>query len=134
MSTLKSPDGLTSLELVKTDYLDENGSKSYGFTCKVKSHGFAAELENIWFYKEDIMQFVDQLNQLLASQKIEEVELRAMSDFTCSIKPSDSLGHFTLKTNLESPVYQNSASIVTEAETQTLTNLAEELKEIVHNA
>lgn len=133
MSILTSPDGCTSLELINTDHIDENGSKSYSFTCKVNSHGFVAAVENLWFYKEDLLEFADKLDQLLTASSNSEVVLRAMSDFTCTVEPSDMLGHFILRTTLESPVHQNTASLVTEAETQTLADLIVELRGIVQN-
>lgn len=60
MTIYKSSDGSTSFELRQTDFLDENGSKTYCFTCRINSHGFTAEVENIWFYREDLLKFADE--------------------------------------------------------------------------
>ncbi len=133
MTIYKSSDGSTSFELRRTDFSDENGSKTYCFTCRINSHGFTAEVENIWFYREDLLKFSDELDELIKNQKGGKASLNAMSDFSCVVQASDYLGHFTIKTKLESHVYQNSASLMTEAETQSLSNLASELKVITQS-
>jgi len=126
-------DGKTVFELIQTDFLDENGSKTYCFTCKVGSHKFAAELENIWFYGVDLLNFAEEVEHLIKNPKKSSASLNAMTDFSCIVQLSDSLGHFTIKTKMESRVHQNSASLMIEAETQTLSNFASELRAVLKN-
>lgn len=129
MASFKSEDGKSSIELIKTDYSDGNGSKTYGFTCKASSRGFVAKIENIWFYEEDLLKFHKDINNLISNFSIKsKVELQAMSEFNCVVEPKDFQGHFNLTVYLDDLFYKNSARVNIELETQTLINFSEDLR------
>jgi len=67
MTNFKSEDGKSSLELIKTDCVDEPGGKTYGFTCKASSRDFVAKLDNIWFYGEDLLDFDKNINNMTSN-------------------------------------------------------------------
>ena len=67
------------LLLAKTDFTDVNGTPSFGFKIEISSWGFAAVLEDVWFYGNDLKAFSKDLEKLIIG-KIKRVHLKAMSD------------------------------------------------------
>lgn len=128
MSIYRSQDGKTSFELRNTDFLDENGSKTYAFLCAIESHGFSANVDDIWFYEADLRSFVNSITEMIDDPLRETVILSAMSDFKCSVEPKDRLGHFLIRVSIQKPLYSNSALLTAEVESQSLANLLKEIQ------
>ncbi len=130
MSTYRSNDGKSFFEVEKTDFCDANGSKTFGFRFRVESRGFAGYLSDVWFYNEDLSKFISNIADL-TSGKAKAAKLRAMSDFTLAVIPTDSIGHFSAKFSLANATDENSADLTVRIETHLLDEFATELKSVL---
>ena len=126
MSLYKSEDSTSSFEIENTDSHTVTGSKNYGFSFNVKSHDFSGRLKDVWFYYDDIANFIKAIIDL-TSGKVFKAELKAMSDFGLVITPIDSVGHFAANFSLSDAIHQNTANLTVKLETQSLREFASEL-------
>lgn len=127
MSFYKNENSQAMFEFEKIDFYNGNGSESYAFKISVISYEFAASLNNIWFYKEDLLLFITNLNEL-ACQKVNKVKLEAQSDFIVTIISIDTCGHFKAKFELMNQILENSSILTVEITTQILMDFAMELE------
>lgn len=132
MPVHESSDRKSGFEFRKTDFSSANGSKTFGFSWKARSRGFSAEIDNIWFYGDDILDFLSKLKALL-SQEQTKAELNAMSDLNIIVEKLDDLGHFSVHISLKDQMYGNSAQIVAELEAQGVSQLIRDLEQIIRN-
>lgn len=121
-------------EFSKVDFSDANGSKTYGFNIKIKSHEFSASLDEVWFYQEDLADLLKVISDLISGES-NKVQLRAMSDFSLTIQPIDGAGHFAARFKLRNSLQENSAALMLKVETQFLVDFSSDLKSILlHNS
>ena len=130
MTIFKSTKGSGTFEFQKTDAVDENGSLSLGFSWKASSKGFSSELNDIWFYDEDLETFAENLEKLADTTEI-ETSLEAMSDFKLHVTKLDQLGNFKVQIEMKSPVWGNHSCIVNHLDTSSILSLAKELRDAI---
>jgi hypothetical protein len=127
MGVYKSEDGNSSFEVENTDFHNANGSKNYGFLFKVKSRDFSIMLKDVWFYDDDLSNFIKGIDCLNSGKGL-KAELKAMSDFVLVITPTDTVGHFAAKFSLADAIHQNSANLTVKIDSQSLGEFASELQ------
>jgi hypothetical protein len=127
--TFRSQDCKSSVSFQVNEISVANGTKSLELSFRIESYGFVVELDEIWFYDDDFTSFALRVEKF-TSGKGAILELKAFSDFCMTVRPADSQGHFVLKFLLDSPVHGNSASLSVHLETQSLLDMAEEIKRL----
>ena len=130
MADYENAESNSGFAVRKTDFLEQNGSKTYAFHWRTRSYGFSAEVENIWFYRDDILTFLKDAEDVL-NQKQTKAVLEAMSDFELVLERVDDLGHFSVRFEVENPIHQNSASITTKFATQVVAEFLRDLERII---
>ncbi|NRA46163.1 MAG: hypothetical protein HRU09_14515 [Oligoflexales bacterium] len=126
----KDPESPDYFGFEKTDQIEVNGSIEIGFRWSARSHGFCAELNDIWFEDSSLKEFAANL-QMIVEESVQELRLDAMSDFTLTVGKADKLGHFNVTVEMSSPLKGNFARIVIGIEAEGVLVLAKNLLESI---